>query len=104
MVVEVKVNKSGETARVELQGQVDERGAEMIKEKTGELDLTVLKEVVFDFKDVDRIGSAGIGQLLLLYKNLAVNGGRMRVENVSNALYELFRGLKLDTLFTISKK
>lgn len=100
--MQLTVSTSGDTARVTITGHVDERGAEALKHKLKELNLTGLREVAFDFQDVQRIGSAGIGQLLLFYKNLSVAGGGMRLENVSPTLHELFKGLKLDTLFKIN--
>ena len=99
--MEISVSHSGDLARVELKGHVDEKGAEEIKEHLKMVDFTALSEMVFDFRDVNRIGSAGIGQMLLVYKNLSAGGARMRVENLSCSLLELFQGLKLDTLFQI---
>ncbi len=60
------------------------------------------KEVVFDFKQVSHIGSAGIGKLLLFYRELEVNGGKLRVENASKTVYELLKLVELDSLFGIS--
>ena len=96
------VTKTGHTVRISVAGQVDEKSAEELRLRLDDLDLRDGREVVFDFKGVSRIGSAGIGQLLKFYKHVIVTGGTMRIENVSNALYELFQGLKLDTLFVIT--
>jgi anti-sigma B factor antagonist len=100
--MEMVVHTSGPTARLKLEGPVDETGAEKIKTKIQALDFTQVRELVFDFQGVDHIGSAGIGQLLLAYKNMATEGGTIRAENLSPHLYELFTSLKIDTLFKIS--
>ena len=48
-----------------------------MKRRFLEMDVTSLSEVVFDFSGVTFIGSAaGIGKLLLFYKNLAAHGGK----------------------------
>ncbi len=84
-------------------GNIDERCAEELKRRFRELNVSYLKEVVFDFRNVNHIGSAGIGKLLLFYKDMALNGGKIRIENASETVWELFSVLKLDTIFTVSK-
>lgn len=101
--MEISVSREGDTVRFDLGGVIDERGAEEIKRHFGAVSTSSLKEVVFDFKRVRYIGSAGIGKLLLLYKDLAIRGGSMRIENASTTVFDLLRVLKLDSLFTISK-
>ena len=102
-MMEIKVTQNDDRAHFLVEGNIDSQGAEDLKGSFQGLKLSSLKEVVFDFRKVDYIGSAGIGKLLLLYKDLASNGGGIRVENLSASVLELFRELKLDTLFTISK-
>jgi len=68
------------------------------------LNISSLSQVTFDFEKVTHIGSAGIGKFLLFYKDLALKGGKIRIENVSDSIYELFNVLKLETIFTISGK
>lgn len=101
--MELDMTLTGNSAIITIKGHVDEQGAEEMNEKLSVLDLKALSEIVFDFKEVRRIGSAGIGQLLLVYKNLSSSGGSMTVKNLSHTMYELFQGLKLDTLFQISR-
>jgi len=101
--MEMTVTQEGYRARFEISGDIDEPGAENLKRRFRELNFSMLREVSFDFRKVTHIGSAGIGKLLLFYKDLALNGGKIRIENVSESVYELFRVLKLDTIFTISK-
>jgi len=101
--MEVIVTRDGNQARLEIKGDIDEPGAEDLKKRFRELKISLLREVTFDFKEVSHIGSAGIGKLLLFYKDLALNGGKMGIENASETVYELFKVLKLDTIFSISK-
>ena len=60
--------------------------------------------IVLDMAGVTHIGSSGIGKILLFYKNLAIKNSRLEVCGLSPMLYELFHELKLDSLFTISKR
>jgi len=100
--MDVQVTQEGSNARFTLNGKIDESGAEELKARFLGLNRTALKEVVFDFKGVSHIGSAGIGKLLLFYKELAISGGSIRIINISDSIRDLFRVLKLDTIFTIS--
>ena len=100
--MDITVRQMADQAVFDLEGVVDERAADELKERFMELDTSILKEVVFDFAKVRHIGSAGIGKLLLFYKDMAEDGGVIRVENVQGPVYDLFKLLRLDTLFPIS--
>jgi anti-anti-sigma factor len=100
--MEITVTPQGQEARIEIFGSIDERGAEEMKRRFLELDLPAIKEVVFDFRGVTFIGSAGIGKLLLLYKNVAAQGGKVRIDNMSKDIYTMFKVVKLDKIFSIS--
>ena len=61
-----------------------------------ELQGRVLKEVVIDFSGVNYIGSTGIGKLLLFYKTISQTGGAIKIVNMSEDLYKMFKIVKLD--------
>lgn len=71
-MMELSVVQDGDHVRFTAKGNIDERGAEDLKQRFRQLNISALKEVVFDFEGVGYIGSAGIGKLLLFYKDLAV--------------------------------
>jgi anti-sigma B factor antagonist len=101
--MEISVTSEADRLRFEVKGEIDEKGAEDLKQRFRELNSASHKELIIDFHKVTHIGSAGIGKLLLFYKDMAVNGGKIRLENLSQTLYELFQTLKLDTIFIISR-
>ena len=100
--MEITVTQNEDQVRIEIAGSIDERGAEEMKRRFLELDVSSIREVVFDFTGVTFVGSAGIGKLLLFYKSLAANGGGIRIENMSNDIYTMFKVVKLDKIFNIS--
>ncbi|MFC1524110.1 STAS domain-containing protein [Thermodesulfobacteriota bacterium] len=102
--MEITLNQEGNNAKIVIVGDIDESGAEQLKSNFNKLNLSNTKEVVIDFARVNYVGSSGIGKLLLFYKNLAVNGGKIHIINVSNSLYDLFLELKLDSILSISKR
>lgn len=99
----LSVTKSEDRAKIDLGGIIDEEGAETLKKSFSELSLPSMKEVVLDMNSVKHIGSTGIGKILLFYKNLGVNGGKLKIINLQASIYDLFLELKLDSLFEISK-
>ncbi|MCB2190380.1 MAG: STAS domain-containing protein [Deltaproteobacteria bacterium] len=100
--MELNVVAQENQARIEIAGNIDERGAEEMKRRFLDLDLGALKEVTLDFSGVTFIGSSGIGKLLLLYKNLAPHGGTVHIDNMSKDIYTMFKVVKLDKIFQIS--
>lgn len=100
--MELQVSQKENTAYFEIKGDIDERGAEELKQKFRELNQATLKNIVLNFRHVTHIGSAGIGKLLLFYKDLALRGGEVKIENASKSIYELFCVLKLDSIIKIT--
>ncbi len=101
--MKVSVHQQNKVARFEITGDIDEPGAAVLKSKFRELNRSSLTDVILDFKKVTHIGSAGIGKLLLLYKDLAPLDITLKIVNSSASVWELLRMVKLDTIFTISR-
>ena len=100
--MELTITPQQEKVAVEIVGSIDERGAEELKRRFLELDTSSVKEVAFDFSGVTFIGSAGIGKLLLFYKNLAAHGGSITIMNMNKDIFTMFKVVKLDKIFNIA--
>jgi anti-anti-sigma factor len=98
----IKTTQDADQGRIEIIGDIDEKGAEILKARL--LEMNQLKNVEIDFNHVGYIGSSGIGKLLLFYKSAAVHGGKMSIINLQPDLFRLFKELKLDTIFSITAK
>ena len=101
--MEITINQNDDAVRISVKGSIDEQGAEKLKASFKSLNLKKISQAVFDFAGVDYIGSAGIGKLLLFYKDIALTGGTIHIENTSPVVYELLTVVKLDTIFTIKR-
>jgi len=97
------VNESGKIT-IMADGVIDEKGAEELKSNFNQLQVAPPPYVVLNLSGVSHIGSSGIGKILLFYKNLAIKNSRLEVIGLSPMLFELFHELKLDSLFSISKR
>lgn len=102
--MQIETSQDEKRVRISLQGILDEKGAEELKSRFGQLQLDNVNEVEIDCSRVQHVGSSGIGKMLLLYKHLASKGGKLRVVNLPGPIYELFTELKMDTLFTVTKQ
>ena len=100
--MDLKMTQNADKGLVEIMGDIDEKGAEILKEKL--LEMNQLKVVEINFGNVGYIGSSGIGKLLLFYKNLSYHGGTMSVTHLQPDIFRLFKELKLDTIFSITAK
>ena len=98
------VARQHDRARIYVEGVIDEQSAEDLKQRFFDMNGSLLSELVLDFSEMSQIGSAGIGKILVFHQDLAAHGGVIRIENVSESVYELFHMLKLDTLFAVEKK
>lgn len=101
--MQVTVNHEKDHACFVIKGDIDEQGADILDNRFRELDKKALRELVLDFKDVDYIGSSGIGQLILFYKELAITGIKLRIKNVASDIYDLLLEVDMHTVMTISK-
>ncbi|MFH0881112.1 MAG: STAS domain-containing protein [Lentisphaerota bacterium] len=102
--MQVDTTKGEGRIQIRVRGDVDERGAEEMKASFRSLSLSGLREVVVDFGGVTHIGSAGIGKLLVFYKDLAIHGATLQVVNVPADIHLILCEMKLDTIFTVTKK
>lgn len=100
--MEISTLRKGNQIRIILQGTMDEKNAVRLRDHFRSLDLADIREVELDFAGVGRVGSAGIGKLLLFYKWLANSGGNLAVVNLPDPIFNLFNELKLHTLFRVA--
>jgi len=100
--VELNVKSEGNRVCFEIDGIIDEKGAETLNHRFGQLDVANVEELVLDFANVEYIGSAGVGRLLMFYKELTAKGGTLRIEKVSGMVHELLTITRMDTVFSIS--
>lgn len=101
--MDVLVTTGSNSATFTITGEIDENGAQLLKTKFSTLDKSSIKDITFDFANVTHIGSAGIGKLLLFYKDIAIGGGQIKIIHVSDTIYTLLTTLKLDSVFKIDK-
>jgi anti-anti-sigma factor len=98
----IQIHRLEDSIMVAVSGEIDEYGAEELKNKFNAISFSGARSVQVNFAAVTYIGSAGIGKLLLFYKDLAIRQTDFRLINVSEDIYLLLQDMKLDTVFPIS--
>ncbi len=102
--MELKIIQEESRVRFDISGDIDEEGANDLENSFYKLDMSSTKEIIFNLQEVSHIGSAGMGRLLLFYKDSSIGGGgKIRIENVSETVSELLKIVQLDRLFPITK-
>lgn len=57
----------------------------------------------FDFTGLEYISSAGLGVLLRAHKKVMASGGKLRLVNVNNHIFDIFRYSGFDQLFEVER-
>ena len=102
--MQITITQSENSALITVNGEIDEHGAEEFKRRFAEVRLAANITVTLDFLGVTRIGSAGLGKLLLFYKSVESHGGVIRIERVSPFIFDLLTQLKLNKIFAITRQ
>lgn len=58
---------------------------------------------VFDFAKLEYISSAGLGVLLKTQKRIMASGARLKLVNVNNHIFDIFRYSGFDQIFDIQR-
>ncbi|VAW33520.1 hypothetical protein MNBD_DELTA03-756 [hydrothermal vent metagenome] len=101
MTIDTAITQKENETEIMITGELDEQGAEQLKEAFTALLAQAPTVVKINLIGTEIMGSSAIGKILLFYKNFTVGGGRLSVINLAPHLLELFKELKLDSLFPI---
>ncbi len=97
--MEVKTNKENEKLTVEVSGRLDTLTAPEFESKV-EPELSGVKDLVIDLKDLEYISSAGLRVLMGLVK-IMKDQGEMKVINPSEVVMDVFSLAGCDSILNI---
>lgn len=90
--MKIETRRDGETLTIFFAGRLDALGKAAFSNEAKNFDFNRVKNLVFDFKDLAYISSAGIQAILLHYKYMMNNKGRVKIVN---AIPEVFNVLSM---------
>ncbi len=62
------------------------------------------EELIIDLEGVEMVDSVGIGVMIATHNSLLKTGGKIKVINVAEDIFNLFSTMRLDRHFPIEKK
>ena len=84
------VTPEGTVLNVSVDGRIDATNAEEFRD-TISADLKRVNVLTLDFQNVDYISSVGIRSLLLLFKQMRRQDGRMEIININEQVREVLK-------------
>lgn len=88
--MEIKKTKTGDSLEFKLTGRLDTNTS---PDLTAEVETSVkedIKEVIFDFEQLDYISSAGLRVILMAQKKMNSQNGSMVVRHLNQIILEVF--------------
>ena len=94
--------QSGSILTVKPEGRIDSKTSPILESDIQKyIDST--DNMIIDFTNVDYISSAGMRVLLALHKKLKKKGGTLKVINVKDAIYDIFKLVGFHSMVEVSQ-
>jgi len=101
--MDVVIKQKDSEVIAEISGDIDNFAAEKLQVEMAKIVKLRPKSVILNLKEVPVMGSSGIGKILYLYKELNKNNASFAISGLHANLFEIFKSLKLEKLFSIKK-
>jgi len=99
--MEVKVKEKGSVIEVTLTGDIYVDQAEDLVDVFNGIIGKKPQEVIIDISALKSITSSGIGKIVLLYKGLQKDKGKVKITGANDTIMQIFKIVKLDKLVEI---
>ncbi|MGC9323707.1 MAG: STAS domain-containing protein [Desulfomonilia bacterium] len=103
-MMNVLAEKNGDSLVVQVSGSVDTDAAEILRTELNKIIKLQPKRVIMDLSLVPTMGSSGIGKILIFFKGLDSMGSHFEIKGIHENLFNIFKAVKLDKLFSISMR
>jgi len=98
--MKIRIRESHKISIVDIQGRIDINASEVI-ETIGWLLKNRKKDILLNFDNVEFVDYSGISILAIAYKNVINHKGKMKFCNVAIHIEELFKLVRLDSIFKV---
>ncbi len=93
--------ENGNPVVARLQGRLDTAAAVEVAPDFQKLNDYAKDHLVLEFRDLEYISSSGLRLLLALRKQVATDGGKLQIRNISNDIRQVFMMTGFISLFEI---
>ena len=97
------VKKKSETAVVQPGADIVASMADDFKNNLLKMVKKGIPELVIDFTGVDIVDSVGLGVVIATHNSMSNSGGKLKIINVSNDIYQLLKTMRLDQHFEVQQ-
>lgn len=89
--MDVKLSKRGTTLIIRIMEDMDHHSAQYLRQKIdSELVKSTVKNIIFDFSNVNFMDSSGIGVIVGRYKNVQKLNGKAAIINANPKIMQIF--------------
>ncbi|MCD6569404.1 MAG: STAS domain-containing protein [Deltaproteobacteria bacterium] len=101
--MEITTKQNEDNVVIAITGAVNTDATERLRAELVKIVKQRPENVVMDLSLVPTIGSAGIGKILVFYKELDKNKIGFEIKGIHENLYKIFKSIKLNKIITITK-
>lgn len=89
--MDIKLSKKGTTLIIRIMEDMDHHSAQYLRQKIdNELIKSTVKNIIFDFSNVNFMDSSGIGIIVGRYKNIQKLNGKAAIINANPKIMQIF--------------
>lgn len=89
--MDIKLSKKGTTLIIRIMEDMDHHSAQYLRQKIdNELVKATVKNIIFDFSNVNFMDSSGIGIIVGRYKNIKKLNGKAAIINANPKIMQIF--------------
>ncbi len=89
--MDIKLSKKGTTLIIRIMEDMDHHSAQYLRQKIdNELVKATVKNIIFDFSNVNFMDSSGIGIIVGRYKNIQKLNGKAAIINANPKIMQIF--------------
>lgn len=96
----IRIREVKNISILDIEGRIDINSSDII-ETVGWLTTTGKVNLILNLENIDMVDYSGLSVLAIAYKNIVNHKGRLKFFNVSLAVIELFKIVKLDSVFEV---
>lgn len=89
--MDVKLSRKGTTLIIRIMEDMDHHSAQYLRQKLdSEITKATVKNIIFDFSNVNFMDSSGIGVVVGRYKNVQKLNGKAAIVNANQKIMQIF--------------
>lgn len=89
--MDLKLYRKGTTLIIKIMEDMDHHSAQYLRQRIdGEIVKATVKNIIFDFSNVNFMDSSGIGVVVGRYKNIQKLNGRAAIVNANSKILQIF--------------